>query len=83
MLQVYFSASTVDMWRYVKLLSRFPRYTYFFQNKDDDTIMSGYWKVALAEEFIGTLQQVHSKDGLHADLGQHSPGYASYIFSHI
>ncbi len=31
-------------------------------------MMSGYRRVAVAEEFYGILQQVHNKDCLHAGL---------------
>lgn len=38
----------------------------FFQNENDRTMMSGYRKVAVVEEFSQILQQVHNKDCLHA-----------------
>lgn len=37
-----------------------------FQNENDRTMMSGYRKVAVVEEFSQILQQVHNKDCLHA-----------------
>ena len=35
------------------------------QNENDRTMMSGYRKVAILEDFFDILQQVHGKDCLH------------------
>ena len=38
------------------------------QNKNDRTMMSGYRRVAVVEDFTEILSQIHNKDCLHAGM---------------
>ena len=42
--------------------------TLLWQNENDRTMMKGYRRVAVVEEFAEILAQVHNKDCLHAGM---------------
>ena len=54
--------------REIELSHTLPCNTILRQNKNDRTMMGGYRRVAVVEEFADILCQIHNKDCLHAGM---------------